>query len=323
MRTDGYEVGFYLAKLERRKATQELYGQSTERSCTVADSESRRPGANGLSRSDMKSSIGDQMSPRARFASDMEHRRKDAGMSQATLSTRMLCHTSLVSHIERGRRTPTLDFAEALDRVFQLDSHFAKLHRQISHSPTLGWFARWVEEIEPQALILQTWDPLLVPGLLQTPEYSRATFSTITPADRVEERVQARARRTQIFDHPNPPVFLALIEESVLHRPLGGADVFVHQLHHLFELSRHPRITVQLVPIAAGCAAGMMSAFALARLRNGAEVVSADSVLTGHVTGDHDSVASLKVRYDNIRADAYSQSVSQQSIEDAVRKWTK
>jgi hypothetical protein len=44
MRTDGHEVGFYLAKLERRKATQEPYGQSTDRSCTVADSENRRHG---------------------------------------------------------------------------------------------------------------------------------------------------------------------------------------------------------------------------------------------------------------------------------------
>jgi transcriptional regulator with XRE-family HTH domain len=263
----------------------------------------------------------DQMSPRARFASDLERYRKKAKLSQISLSVRMRCHTSLISHVERGRRTPTLEFAEAADQAFDLDGHFAKLYRQITHSPAFGWFARWVEEIEPQAVILQSWDPLLVPGLLQTPEYARAIFSTTSPPDRAEERVQARTRRMQIFDSPTPPVFLALIEDSVLHRPIGGPEILLNQLRHLQELSRHPRITVQLVPTAAGCVAGTMSAFALARLRDGSEVVSADSVLSGQVTGDHDAVAQLKVRYDNIRADALPHTVSQQAIEDAIKKW--
>ncbi|MER6942758.1 helix-turn-helix transcriptional regulator [Nonomuraea sp. NPDC000554] len=265
----------------------------------------------------------DRTSPRAHFAFDLAHYRKEAGMSQVALSTRMRCHTSLISHVERGRRAPTLDFAEALDRIFQLDAHFANLYRQISHSPTLGWFARWVEEIEPQAVILQSWDPLLVPGLLQTPEYARAIFATMASADQIEDRVQARTRRMQIFDTPDPPVFLALIDEGVLHRPIGGPKVLSEQLRYLLDMSEHPRITIQLVPVVAGCAAGMMSAFALARLRDGTEVVSADSVLSGQVTGDLDSVAQLKMRYDTIRADAYPQSQSQQAIEDAERKWTK
>ncbi|AQZ63013.1 hypothetical protein BKM31_17485 [[Actinomadura] parvosata subsp. kistnae] len=88
-------------------------------------------------------------------------------------------------------------------------------------------------------------------------------------------------------------------------------------------MAQHPQITIQLVPIAAGSAAGMMSAFALARLRDGSEVVSADSVLSGQVTGDHEAVAALKRRYDTIRADAQPKRVTQQAIEDAIRKWTR
>ncbi|MFC4005997.1 Scr1 family TA system antitoxin-like transcriptional regulator [Nonomuraea purpurea] len=271
----------------------------------------------------VEANANDQMSPRVRFASELEHYRKKAKLSQISLSSRMRCHTSLISHVERGRRTPTLEFAEAADRAFELDSHFVRLYRKISQSPTLGWFARWVEEIEPQAVILQSWDPLLVPGLLQTPEYARAIFSTTSPPDRVEERVQARTRRMQIFDGPNPPAFLALIDEGVLDRPIGGPTVLLNQLHYLQKLSQHPRITIQTVPVAAGCVVGMISAFALARLHDGTEVVSADSILLGHVTGDHDAVAQLKVRYDTIRADAHPQTVSQRAIGDAIRKWSK
>lgn len=270
----------------------------------------------------MDSGISDQMSPRARFAADLTRRRKEAGISQTALSRRVRCHTSLISHVERGRRAPTVEFAEALDRAFHLDGHFVDLFTQIRHSPTLGWFARWVEEIEPQAAILQSWDPLVIPGLLQTPEYARAIFATTVPIDEVEERVEARMRRMEIFDAPDPPVFLAIIDESVLHRPIGGPKVLAQQLLQLLERAQDSRITIQVVPTASGCAAGMMSAFALARLRDGAEVVSADSVLSGLVTGDHDSVVRLKVRYDAIRADAYPQAMSLQVIEDAVRKWT-
>ncbi|MEV0353258.1 helix-turn-helix transcriptional regulator [Nonomuraea sp. NPDC050680] len=271
----------------------------------------------------MDTENSDHMSPRARFASDLEHYRKKMKLSQISLSTRMRCHTSLISHVERGRRTPTLEFAEAADQAFGLDDHFVKLYRQITHSPALGWFARWVEEIEPQAVILQSWDPLLVPGLLQTPEYARAIFSTTASPEQAEERVQARTRRMQIFEGPTPPTFLALVDESVIDRPIGGPAVLLNQLRYLHELTQHPRITIQLVPTAAGCVVGMVSAFALARLRDGTEVVSADSLLSGHVTGDHETVAQLKVRYDTIRADANSQTASQRAIGDAIRKWSK
>ncbi|MGP3920480.1 helix-turn-helix domain-containing protein [Nonomuraea sp. 10N515B] len=265
---------------------------------------------------------GDQMSPRARFAHDLAEHRKAARMTQAALAARIRCHESLISHIATGRRTPTLEFAQEADKVFGLDGHFVALFKRISQSPALGWFARWVEEIEPRAVILQSWDPLLVPGILQNADYARAIFSATAAGGRVEERVQARIQRIAIFDDPSPPTFLALIDEGVLHRPIGGPDVLAGQLRYLLELAQHPKITVQLVPIAAGGVAGMMSAFALARLRDGSEVVSADSVLSGQVTGDHEAVARLKQRYDTIRSDAQPKKVTQKAIEDAIRKWT-
>ncbi|MGA4990470.1 DUF5753 domain-containing protein [Nonomuraea bangladeshensis] len=123
------------------------------------------------------------------------------------------------------------------------------------------------------------------------------------------------------MESPNPPAFLALIDEGVLHRPIGGPRVLAGQLCYLLELCEHPRITVQIVPVAAGCAAGMMSAFALARLRDGSEVVSADSVLAGEVTGDHAAVVRLRQRYDTIRANAQPKDVTQQAIKDAIRTW--
>ncbi|WP_214319974.1 helix-turn-helix domain-containing protein [Nonomuraea sediminis] len=271
----------------------------------------------------METSPGDQTSPRAQFAHDLAEYRKTAKMTQAALAVRLRCHESLISHIETGRRAPTIDIAEEADRTFGLDGHFVALFTKIAQSPSLGWFARWVEEIEPRAVILQSWDPLLIPGILQTPDYARAIFETTSTPGRVDERVEARTRRIAVFDGPHPPTFIALIDEGVLNRPIGSVDILAAQLRYLLELAQHPRITVQCVPIAAGCAPGMMSAFALARLRDGSEVVSADSVLSGQVTADHEAVARLKQRYDSIRSDAQPKSVTHQAIEDAIRKWTR
>lgn len=263
----------------------------------------------------------DQTSPRAQFAADLQRLRKDRGLSQVALSGYMSVHQSLISHVERGVRPPTQDFAEAADRTLGLDGHFTHLYARIIQSPALGWFSRWVEEVEPRATMLWTWDPLLVPGLLQTEAYARAIFASISDPDRVDRQVQARVARVAIFNKPTAPSLLAVIDEGVLHRPIGGKRVLIEQLRHLLNLAQHPRITVQLVPIASACAPGMMSAFTLARLDSGAELVSADSVLSGQVTGDLAALARLKRRYDTIRADAQPRAVSQQTIEDAITRW--
>ncbi|MFI6178657.1 Scr1 family TA system antitoxin-like transcriptional regulator [Nonomuraea sp. NPDC051191] len=270
----------------------------------------------------MTPDVSDHLSPRARFARDLAERRKAARMTQSALALRILCHESLVSHVEKGRRVPTLVFAREVDRAFGTDGHFTGLHERISQSPALGWFARWVEEIEPQAVIMYSWDPLVIPGMLQTVDYARAVFAGTGSSDQVEEQVQARIRRIGVFEASKPPSLLAVIEEGVLHRPFGGAGVLVGQLRFLLELTEHPQITVQMLPHTAGCIAGMVSAFALARLRDGSEVVSADSLLSGQVSGDHDAVARLKQRYDSIRAHAQPKNVTRQAIEGAIAKWT-
>ncbi|MEU7000983.1 helix-turn-helix transcriptional regulator [Nonomuraea sp. NPDC046570] len=264
----------------------------------------------------------DQISPRAQFAADLQQFRKDRGLSQVALSGHMKVHQSLVSHVERGVRPPTRDFAEAADRAFGLEGHFAHLYARVVQSPALGWFARWVEEVEPRATMLWTWDPLLVPGLLQTDSYARAIFSTsVIPVDQAEERVVARMQRRHILDRADPPLVWALIDEGVLHRPIGGVEVLAGQLRYLLELAKHPRLMVQIVPVAAGCASGMVSSFALARLPSGAEAVTIDSLLIGQVTADPQSVGVLRARYETIRASAHSKDESRRVIENAVSKY--
>lgn len=260
--------------------------------------------------------------PRVQFVTDLVKYRVARGLSKAALARRMSVHPTLVGHVELGRRPPTPGFARAADAAFGLDSHFTALADAIYHAGGLGWFARWVEEVEPRASTLWTWDPLVIPGLLQTEDYSRAIFQTtptIAPSD-VDGRVRARRQRQRILDRADAPRLLALVDESVLLRPMGGTQVLRAQLRHLVEMAERPRVTVQLVPIAAGHAAGMMSAFALARLADGAELASVDSILSGAVVHEAKPVGRLRVLYDSIRAEALPQGLSLAAISDALER---
>ena len=108
------------------------------------------------------------------------------------------------------------------------------------------WFEDWVDA-QGRATVLRGWEPLLVPGLLQTPEYARALFRawrTDDDEDKAEQLVTARIDRQRIFDRPKPPSFWAVLDEGVLRRRIGGAKVMADQLVHLAEMGERASIKI-------------------------------------------------------------------------------
>jgi transcriptional regulator with XRE-family HTH domain len=275
----------------------------------------------------MAKALDARMSPGERFGRELARYRKESGLSQARLAERLGCSPSLVGHIETGSRTPQLDFAETCDRIFELSDsrHFVRLCRRITESPSgPQWFIRWVEEIEPQAIALRTWDPLLIPGLLQTEAYARAVFRghLATSEREVENRVNARMQRRLILDRDDPPALWVLLDECVLGRPIGGPEVMREQLSHLADVASLRHVTVQLVPYDTPCTDGLMSGFAIAELADAPTAVSVESAATGEVSADHEVVSVILGRYDRIRAEAYRPGESVEKIKEAVAQWT-
>ncbi|MDP9866895.1 transcriptional regulator with XRE-family HTH domain [Streptosporangium brasiliense] len=142
----------------------------------------------------------DPGSPRVLFGAEMRRLREAAQLSQTAVASRLGCTQTQVCRLEKATRTPSKSDAERLDRLFgPADSaSFIRLYQRIIAQPGGPvWFRSWAEEIEPSALVLRSWDPLLVPGLLQTQSYARHIFNReprATP-EAVEERVEARMRR--------------------------------------------------------------------------------------------------------------------------------
>ena len=274
----------------------------------------------------MPNDLDPRMSPVERFGRELARCRKEKGLSQRRLADHIGCSPSLVGHIETGSRNPQLDFAEACDRFFELPEteHFIRLCRRIHQSPYgPGWFIRWLEEVEPHAVTLRSWDPLLIPGLLQTEAYARAVFlgHFSTPEAEVEEQVNARMERQQILSREDPPELYVLLDEWVLKRPIGGREVMHEQLRQLATAARRRRVTVQIVPYDTTCTDGLSSSFIIAELTDAPTTVTVDSAGEGEDSAEHKFVSLVVDRYDKLRTEAYRAGESLRMIEEAAEQW--
>lgn len=129
--------------------------------------------------------------------------------------------------IETGRRVPSRDLAERLDEVFGPDrGTFARLETGLRDLPYPASF-RPFSAYEAGARSLRLFEHVLVPGLLQTADYARAVLSTrpYTSADEIEELVTARLARQALLARADPPLLYVLLDEGVLHRPVGTPEV--------------------------------------------------------------------------------------------------
>ncbi|NEW47442.1 helix-turn-helix domain-containing protein [Nocardia cyriacigeorgica] len=143
-----------------------------------------------------------------------------------------------------------------------------------------SWFGTYLG-LEQAATKIRTYEAHLVPGLLQTPEYTRAVVTLGYEDANTDRRVAVRQRRQEILHRSDPPIVWAVIDEAALHRPVGGADVHRAQMAHLVELSRLPNVTIQVVPYSAGEHAAAGSSFSILRF---AEAELPDIVYLEHLT---------------------------------------
>ena len=105
---------------------------------------------------------------------------------------------------------------------------------------------------------------LVVPGLLQTEEYTRALLSVYgIGAERVEGFVGSRRVRQQLLQRENPPTLSFVIDESVLLRVIGGRAVMRAQLERLRELAERPNVAIRVLPLALGEHVGLRGPFVL------------------------------------------------------------
>jgi hypothetical protein len=130
-----------------------------------------------------------------------------------------------------------------------------------------GWFSPYIG-LESAASLIRTYEVQFVPGLLQSRDYARAVVMldpTRTGPEDIERRVELRMDRQQVLTRPDAPMLWAVVDEAVLRRPIGGAQVMRGQIAALIEANKLPNVRIQVVPFQAGGHAGAGGAFTLLR----------------------------------------------------------
>jgi len=120
--------------------------------------------------------------------------------------------------------------------------------------------------LEAAARGLRTYEQQVVPGLLQTEDYALAMLRVARSSDTPEEidrRVHVRLARQSLLTQDDAIDLHVVLDEAVLSRPVGGADVMRDQLARLIEVHAQPNVTVQVLPFAAGAHAGMDGPFTI------------------------------------------------------------
>lgn len=119
--------------------------------------------------------------------------------------------------------------------------------------------------LEDEAAHIRAWEPQVVPGILQIPEYARSIFHAFRGDDApdLDHRVAARIARRALLSRPNAPNLHFIIDESVLRREIGGRQIIRAQLESLLRDLERPNITLQVLPYAAGSHRGLAGTFVL------------------------------------------------------------
>ncbi|MEV1287582.1 helix-turn-helix transcriptional regulator [Micromonospora sp. NPDC049679] len=256
------------------------------------------------------------------FADELRRARAAAGMSQDALSHQINYSASLVAKIELSERRPGRDFAQRCDAALDTGGLLSRIHDTLSDT-VLPWFREWLA-IEREATTLRSYEPLVVPGLLQTEGYARALLDGASrfTEDEIEPQVAARMERQAVLTRDHPPQLVVVLDEYVLRRPVGGPAVMADQLRHLAEVGRRCRVHLHVVPAGVGAYAGLNGAFVVATPPDGDDVAYLDNQLQGQVVDRAADVLSVRQTWESVRAEALSHGQTMDLITEATRTWT-
>jgi transcriptional regulator with XRE-family HTH domain len=249
-------------------------------------------------------SLDPSASPLDYYGGELRRHREANGLKQGQLGDIIFCTGSLIGQIETTKKIPTRDFSERVDAALGTDGLFSRLVGLVLRSQLPTWFQPYAD-MEARAAYISTYQAQLVYGLLQTEEYARAVLATGSP-DALDSLVAARMERQRILERERPPLIWAVLDEAVLHRPIGGREVMRNQLVHLLSFSQQRWTRVQVLPFEAGEHKSLAGSFTTMRFDDDPDIVYTEDLISGHMTANSDTIREAALRYAHLQAAALS-----------------
>ncbi|UIX33055.1 helix-turn-helix domain-containing protein [Streptomyces sp. GQFP] len=262
-------------------------------------------------------------SPRAFLGAELRHAREAAGLSQEQLGSPLFVSGSFIGQLEAGTRRMMHEYAVQFDKMLDTKDFFERNCAALAKSKYPENFTE-AAEAEAIATTIRHYLPLLIPGLLQTPEYAAALFRTyrpLAPESEIEELVALRMERTHVLDDPTTPLFWGILDEAALRRAVGGAATMAKALRHVADMARRHRIIVQVLPFSAGAHAGMGGSLKLMEFADAPPLCFIEGMDTGKLMDDPAKIARHSLTFSLLQAAALSPQDSLALIEAVAQDY--
>ncbi|MEU0053831.1 helix-turn-helix transcriptional regulator [Streptomyces sp. NPDC006309] len=257
------------------------------------------------------------------YGKELRWKREAAGMSLETFLEGSFYGKTYLSDIEHGERRMPVELARHADRVLGTDGFFER-HCEDVRKARKGTHAEYfadVPDLEKRALEIEEWDPMLIPGPLQSEPYIRAVILSAYPAESEEvlaAKVADRRERAWLFEDKASPETWVVLHEQVIWNPILPPDEMAEQLAHLVEVLAKRRAFAQLVLRNAGTYPFMMGTSRFMTFSDAPPLMYTEGMYSGQLIDDPVLVKQYAKAYGRLRAAALDTKASLRLIERAA-----
>ncbi|WP_431042417.1 helix-turn-helix domain-containing protein [Streptomyces sp. P1-3] len=249
-----------------------------------------------------------------RFGAEVRKVRERAGLSVGQSAAVMGMQQAHISSVETGRTSLSPERLRALAAAGgSEDATYVDALVEMGQASGKGWWTPYrghvrpslldIAELEAGAERIISYEPMFIPGLLQTPEYATVIHHggyARGSREELDEAIRFRLQRQHILTGDRAPHFHAVVHEAALHVSLGSREIMRDQLFRLIEVSRLPNVTVQVLPFDGPV--GFGTSFTMVQ----PNVVELSTVVVAHVEqslylGEADELARYKQVFARLR----------------------
>jgi transcriptional regulator with XRE-family HTH domain len=270
-------------------------------------------------------------SPAARtLAASLREEREARKVGLRRLAEMLGVLPQVLSLWEKGQRLPSAEDVSAIlallgvtgeqrDRIRTLARHAREPNWLVSSTAGPPFALTTRLNLESTATVITAWSPLIVPGLLQTPDYIRSIMDNApVTIEQADTRLQVRLKRQQILTRPDPVRFTALLGEHALHENFGGPAVMSDQIDHLVKMSGRTNICLRIVPAGIGYHPGLIGPFDIYEFADAPPIVSVEHTNSTAFLYEKSQTADQKQLAELIRGLALNEEATRALLQEAA-----
>jgi transcriptional regulator with XRE-family HTH domain len=246
-------------------------------------------------------------------ANELRKLREERELSCAEVAKMLGVSVSKISRIETGISGLQSDDVATLLGFYKVPpAKRNELLDLLRRGDQKGWWERqaglpklWraLIDYENKATRIQTYEPLIIPGLLQTGEYCEAMLrgndDTLSDAE-LDNLVATRMARQAVLTRSAAPQYLAVIHEAALRIWVGGPGTMARQMRHLLSVSQRPNIVLRVVPMSAGANVALRGSFNILELTEEPDLVHVENQITGMFLEEDADLSGYRLALRNI-----------------------